>query len=300
MRLLVHGGAGCRCPSKRALRVLGDALSKGYGVLRCGGSAIDAVVEAIALLEDSGVFNAGAGGNLQLDGVRRLDASLMEGSQLTAGAVIGVEDIANPIRAARAVMKSPHVVMTNIGVSRMARKEGLKRLAGPSARSVARLERLRAGHGPVATAYQHYFCTVGAVALDGMGSVAAGASTGGVIAMLPGRVGDTPIIGAGIYADVSLGAVSCTGSGESILRVALAKDVSMRLDCGSPLAAAREGLGAVMRVGGDAGLIVIDRSGRHAVVHTSAFMASGVATLRGVRVGCRGRTVHRRGAARRA
>lgn len=293
MIVIVHGGAGLRRPSKKALERLGESLCTGYAVLRRGGSAVDAVVEAIASLEDSGAFNAGAGSNLQLDGVRRLDASLMEGSQLMAGSVVGVEGIANPIRAALAVMRSPHVIMTNVGVSRIARKEGLRPLPLPSARALARLERIRKGRGEVGTAYRRYFCTVGAVALDGTGGVAAGASTGGIAAMLPGRVGDTPVIGAGVYADDGLGAVSCTGMGESILRVALAKEVSMRLGSASPAVAARAGLRSVLRIGGDAGVIVVSPNGRYTVMHSSAFMASGVATGRGVRVGQGGVTIAR-------
>lgn len=236
---------------------------------------MDAVVAAITFMEDSGVFNAGLGGVLQLDGVQRLDASLMEGRDLSAGAVAGLEGVRNPIQAARMIMDSPHVLMTNVGASRLAR--GLARLPKPSREAKERLKRLRHQEVGAAEVYKKYFSTVGAVALDSGGDMAAGTSTGGIYAMLPGRIGDSPVIGAGTYAENSTGAVSCTGSGEHILRRALAKETCMLMAGAAPASAGRRALEAILHIDGQAGLIALDRNGCFAIMHTTRYMANGVA-----------------------
>ncbi len=284
MLLIVHGGAGNRKPAKKALRKLSESLLSGYAILSYGGTALDAVIESIKVLEDSGIFNAGAGGNLQLDGVRRLDASLMEGRHLKTGSVIGLEGIRNPVVAARLIMDSPHVMLTNIGARRIAGAKKLDPLPEPDRRSLEKLGRIKKKEKSIAAIYEQYFSTVGAVALDIHGDLAAGASTGGIKAMLPGRVGDSPIIGAGIYADNSMGAVSCTGKGESIIRLALAKELSMSLKSMSPDKAAALSLRRLLRLQGDAGIIVINKKGQFTVVHTTEYMAAGYINKKGTMV----------------
>jgi beta-aspartyl-peptidase (threonine type) len=219
MILIVHGGAGQKKPSRASLKSIEDALMAGYEVLKRGDTALDAVVRAVRIMEDSGHFNAGAGSVLQLDGVRRLDASVMEGAALQAGAVIGLEGIRNPIEAARRVMETQHVMLTNLGAQRIAK--GLPPLPRPEEKTLARLERLKKKENETVQLYKEHFSTVGAVALDRYGNLAAGTSTGGTQIMLPGRVGDSPVIGAGTYAENATGAVSCTGTGEHIIRLVL-------------------------------------------------------------------------------
>jgi L-asparaginase / beta-aspartyl-peptidase len=278
--IIMHGGAGYKPPKKTSLDVLAEALARGYTVLLNGGPSLDAVVAAVTVLENSGVFNAGLGGMLQLDGVQRMDASLMEGKNLEAGAVVGIEGFRNPIQAARRVMDTSHVLMTNIGARRIAR--GLAQLPGPSKQSRERLKRHLCAENEVTSLYRKYFSTVGAVALDAEGNLAAGTSTGGTYAMLPGRVGDSPIIGAGTYAENATGAVSCTGAGEYILRRALAKETCMLMEGAAPAAAARTALRALLRIDGQAGLIALDRKCRFSIMHTTDYMASGIA--KGMRI----------------
>jgi beta-aspartyl-peptidase (threonine type) len=273
MLLVVHGGAGSKKPAGKALRKLSGALSDGYEVLKSGGTALDAVEAAIVVMEDSGLFNAGLGGNLQFDGIKRLDASLMEGGHLRAGSVIGLEGRRNPVRAARLVMDTPHVMFTDRGARMIA--SGLEPLPEISRKELEKLSRIKKRHARLVKLYEEHFSTVGAVALDRYGSLASGSSTGGVAAMLPGRVGDTPVIGAGVYADDSSGAVSCTGNGEAILRLSLAKEICMDLKTRSPLSASRHCLKRLLRAGGKAGVIVINRQGRFSMVHSTKYMASG-------------------------
>ena len=264
------------------MKKLTDALSSGYEILKAKGTALDAVTESIRVLEDSGLFDAGIGGNLQADGVRRLDASIIEGRHLQAGSVIGLEGIRNPVLAARIVMNSPHVMLTNTGAYRLAIGNGLPLLPAPDRRLVEKVKKKMQKQKEFIKIYEQYFSTVGAVAIDGCGDVAAGASTGGISKMLPGRVGDTPIIGAGIYADNSLGAVSCTGMGEYIIRLSLAKEVCMNLKTMSPLKAVRSSLKRLKVLGGAAGVIVLNRKGGSALLHTTPYMAAGFANRKGV------------------
>jgi len=284
MLLIVHGGAGNRKPARKALQKLSESLSAGYEVLRSGGSALDAVVVSIAVLEDSGLFNAGAGGNIQLDGVRRLDASLMEGRYLKAGSVAGLEGIRNPITVSRKIMDLPHVMLTNTGARKIADALHLERLPEPDKRSQERLERIRKEEKAVVEIYDEYFSTVGAVALDGKGDLASGASTGGITAMLPGRVGDTPIIGAGTYAENLLGAVSCSGRGESIMRLSLAKEICMTMKEMVPSLAAQVSLKRLLTIGGKGGVIVLNNKGQFTISHTTTYMVSGYAKKGGITV----------------
>ena len=280
--LLVHGGAGYKRPKKGSLEVIAESIARGYTILLNGGPALEAVVTALTVLEDSGIFNAGLGGVLQLDGVQRLDASLMEGRELRAGAVAGLEEIRNPIQAARRVMETGHVLLANIGARRIAR--GLPPLPKPSKESLEKLKRLLRKEKEIVQLYHNYFSTVGAVALDAEGTLAAGTSTGGTYAMLPGRVGDSPVIGAGTYAENASGAVSCTGAGEYILRRSLAKEVCMLMEDMTPARAGSSSLKSLLRIGGQAGLIALNAQGRFAIMHTTDYMASGYAKGKRIQV----------------
>ncbi|HSE84496.1 MAG TPA: isoaspartyl peptidase/L-asparaginase, partial [Thermodesulfobacteriota bacterium] len=215
---------------------------------------------------------------------RRLDASLMEGRHLKSGSVIGLEGIRNPIRAVRLVMDSPHVTLTNIGARKIADANKLAPLPEPDEASLQRLEEIKKKEKEVAQIYDRYYSTVGAVAMDMYGNLASGSSTGGTLAMLPGRVGDTPIIGAGVYAEYSFGAVSCTGKGENIVRLSLSKEICMNLKNMSPNEAAALSLERLLKIGGRAGVILIDDKERFAIMHTTQYMASGYINKEGVKV----------------
>ncbi|HET8721595.1 MAG TPA: isoaspartyl peptidase/L-asparaginase, partial [Nitrospira sp.] len=226
--ILAHGGAGRWALTSRQQSCLAEALDTGHAVLRHDGPALVAVERTIRILEASGLFNAGRGSKRQLDGIQRMDASVMEGAALRAGAVASLEGFLHPITAARLVMEQTrHVLLAGPMAGRFARRFRLERHRPPALRrrSYERIFSLmkpgRRSHG-----------TVGAVALDRSGTVAAGASTGGIDAMLPGRIGDTPLIGCGVYADNRTGAVSMTGEGEGIIRLAVAKAICERLAAG--------------------------------------------------------------------
>ncbi|MBI4949781.1 MAG: isoaspartyl peptidase/L-asparaginase [Deltaproteobacteria bacterium] len=277
MMLIAHGGAGSKRPSVSALKKIREAIKYGYSILEGRGSALTAVIETIAVLEDSGLFNAGRGANLQLDGIQRVDAAVMEGARCEAGSVIGLEGYKNPIRAAGVVMESPHKILTNIGARVLSSAYDLDPMPELDDKSIQRLKRLKAGEHELVEIFKKHFSTVGAIAMDRDGDLAAGSSTGGVALMLPGRVGDTPIIGAGVYADNASGAVACTGRGEDIIRVCLAKEVAMRMCESAPAPAARASLRKILSIGGEAGLIAIKRTGSFAIMHTTAYMACGYA-----------------------
>jgi beta-aspartyl-peptidase (threonine type) len=252
---------------------LAEALAAGHAVLGQGGHALIAVERAIRVLEDSGLFNAGRGSKRQLDGVQRMDASLMEGAGLRAGAVASLEGFVHPITAARLVMEeTEHVLLAGPMAARFARQFDLERHRLPAARrrSYTRIFPQRK------TGLQIHG-TVGAVALDRSGTVAAGASTGGIDAMLPGRIGDTPLIGCGVYADNRTGAVSMTGHGEGIIRLVVAKAICDRLAGGrSPkLAAATILRQLVSRIRGAAGTLVMTGDGRFSIAHVTPHMAAG-------------------------
>ncbi len=271
---------------------LESALAEGHRLLLAGTPALGVVEEAIRVLEGSGLFNAGRGANHQLDGVRRMDASIMEGLRLRAGAVASIEGIVHPITAARLVMeKTAHVLIVGRSATRFAQYFGLERAARarrkPTAgslqltphedlRRTLRLHRALLRQGSI-RARSLGKETVGAVALDLTGTVAAGASTGGVDVMLPGRVGDTPLIGCGVYADNESGAVSMTGLGESIIRVAVAKEISDLLASGvSPVLSANRVLRKVSnRIRGAAGVLALAPDGRFAIRHSTPHMVAG-------------------------
>lgn len=288
--ILAHGGAGAKIVTPAQLAGLADALAAGHALLRRGSTAAAAVEAAIRVMEGSGLFNAGTGAHLQLDGARRMDASIMEGRSLRAGAVAGIEHIRHPISAARLVMeKTAHVLLAGPHATRFAAHFKLERqtrrprkpVLPPSQRNAMR-EAVTAT-GPQRRMLRLYRKmlgeeTVGAVALDAEGTVAAGSSTGGISFMLPGRVGDSPLIGCGVYADNDAGAVSMTGLGESIIRIAVAKEIADRLAGGaSPAAATRLTLKKlVARIeGGAAGALVLAPDGRFAIRHTTPTMCAG-------------------------
>ncbi|HEU0068479.1 MAG TPA: isoaspartyl peptidase/L-asparaginase [Nitrospiraceae bacterium] len=249
----MHGGAGSRRVTPAQAACVADAISDGYSILAQGGPALAAVESTIGLLEQSGLFNAGRGANRQLDGVQRMDAAIMEGAHLKAGAVASIEGIVHPITAARLVMEETrHVLLVGPLAGRFAQHFKLDRHRSTGVPRRLSYDRILARQRR-STTERHG--TVGAVALDRSGTVAAGASTGGIDSMLPGRVGDTSLIGCGVYADNQSGAVSMTGIGEGIIRLVIAKSICDRLVMRkSPAVAAREvldmlGLGSMVRLG---------------------------------------------------
>jgi beta-aspartyl-peptidase (threonine type) len=259
--------------------VLKEALEAGYELLAKGNSSLDAVAAAVLVLEDSPLFNAGRGSAFNADGDIEMDASIMDGATLAAGAVAAVRRIRNPVLAARAVMENTrHVLLAGDSADRFARRHGLK-LERPGYFHTARrwnaLKRNR----------KNYHGTVGAVALDAEGNLAAATSTGGYTGKLPGRVGDSPLIGAGTYADNRACAVSGTGLGEAFIRAAVAHDVCARMRYGgsSLTAAAAAALKNVAALGGDGGLIAVDRRGNVAMPFNSEGMFRACVDRRGRR-----------------
>lgn len=244
--IVVHCGAGSTPEVADAAE---RAVDTGLRVLRDGGGVVDAVVEAVVVLEDDERTNAGTGSRLNLDGVVEMDASLMD-SNMRCGAVAAIRDVKNPIRVARDVMDSPHVLLCGDGAVQFARKAGHERFdpTTPRAREILEDMKRRLASGdlpPWASSWQDHMAseTVGAVARDDGGTMAAANSTGGVYLKLPGRVGDTPLIGCGIYAGPSA-AATATGIGEEIVRRTLSRVVYDRIAAGAhPQVACEEGIG---------------------------------------------------------
>ncbi len=293
--LVIHGGAGViersalSAADERAVRAdLGRALDAGNAILTGGGSALDAVQAAIVVLEDSPRFNAGKGAVFDADGGHQLDASIMEGHTRRAGAVAGVTTVRNPIRLARAVMEhSQHVMLAGTGAEAFAdTREDIVRVPNrwfdtDTRRRQLELaqarEQAQAGLTPedrIPTVDGMYFGTVGAVALDAHGHIAAATSTGGMTNKRWGRIGDSPVIGAGTYADARCG-VSGTGWGEFYIRAAVAHDICARVAYrGDTLAAAAEEVvnKVVPALGGDGGAIALDRDGNIAMPFNTSGM----------------------------
>jgi L-asparaginase / beta-aspartyl-peptidase len=273
--IAIHGGAGVISRSsmsrerEAAYRAgLERALQAGYAILEDGGASLDAVTAAVVTLEDDPLFNAGRGACFNTEGRIELDASIMDGDGLRAGAVGAVARIRNPILGARAVMENtPHVLLVAGGAERLARKHGLDMVGPAYFRTAERLAALRRGD-------RRHHGTVGAVARDRRGNLAAATSTGGYTGKLAGRVGDSPIIGAGTYADNATCAVSGTGWGEAFIRTALAYDVAARMRYRgiSLQAAASAALRQITRLGGDGGLVAVDRAGNIALPFNSQGM----------------------------
>jgi L-asparaginase/beta-aspartyl-peptidase (threonine type) len=259
LRLVIHGGAGAP-PDRdyaRELAHMRGLIEAGRDRLLAGAPALDVVVETLQALEVSGFYVAGRGASPNSDGVFELDASLMDGPTRRAGAVAALVGFASPIAAARAVMeRTRHVLLAGDGAAAFARAQGLEAIADPAAwfRPAWR----DAGMSPAASPTG----TVGALALDASGALAAGTSTGGTFGKRPGRVGDSPIPGAGVWADDAV-AVSCTGQGEMFIRAAVAAQVAFRMRFGGQdvETAARGALADVAALGGEGGLIALAADG---------------------------------------
>lgn len=300
--IVIHGGAGTitkasMTPEKEQAyqQGLNQALDVGYAILQRGGTALDAVEEAVKIMEDNPLFNAGKGAVFTNEGKNELDASIMDGKTLKAGAVAGVTTIRNPITAARAVMeKSEHVLMVREGAEKFAagngcavvrssyfhtkdRWEGLQK--AKRADSLKNLKQspgkshLRQPDNP-----DKKYGTVGAVALDRHGNLAAATSTGGMTNKKFGRVGDSPVIGAGTYANNKTCAVSCTGWGEYFIRLVMAKTISDRMELAKEsLQEASEEM--IMKqlpeLGGDGGMIGVDKEGNVTMVFNTSGMYRG-------------------------
>jgi len=273
--LAIHGGAGslprAEMSSAQEARYrsgLDAALSRGYSILEAGGSSLDAVTAAIVQLEDDELFNAGRGAVFTFDGHHELDASIMEGTTLKAGAVSGLLHIRNPIELARAVMEnSSHVMLAGVGAEDFALSRNFALVSRDyfsTAERWRQLERIRGGEAGLSPLTISHVGTVGAVALDARGGLAAGTSTGGMTGKRYNRIGDSPIIGAGTYADDRSCAVSATGHGEMFIRAAVAHDISARMRYGQRdlATAVREVVfGELKTLEGEGGVIAIDRQG---------------------------------------
>jgi beta-aspartyl-peptidase (threonine type) len=283
--IVIHGGAGTierstMTPEKeRAYRAgLERALTAGYEILNRGGSSLDATEAAVRVLEDDPHFNAGRGSVFTSAGTNEMDASIMDGNTLKAGAVASVKRVKNPISLARLVMeKSPHVMLDCVGAEAFAKENGIE-LVDPkyffTQERWDALQKIKEAEKHGGVGGKRFFIsedgrhgTVGAVALDKAGNLAAATSTGGMDNKLPGRIGDTPVIGAGTYANNQTCAVSCTGDGEYFIRAGVAHEVSALIEYrGMKLQeAAQMALDAVKKLGGAGGLIAIDKNGEIAL-----------------------------------
>jgi len=322
--LLVHGGAWAIPDDAAAAHQAGvrRALDTGYAILAHGGSALDAVEAAVTVMEEDPVFDAGRGSFLTSDGRVQLDALLMDGGRMKAGGVACVEHLRNPIQAARLVLeKSPHVYFVGAGAEQFAHSHGMPLIDNAELVLDREKERLKAAQQRQAagfadatfsgleddkspeTAFSRRSATssiesdepaefqshdtVGAVALDINGNLAAGTSTGGTLNKTPGRVGDSSLIGCGCYADNLSAAVSLTGWGEPIMKLVLGKWATDRVAAGSaPEFTAREAMSYLHnRLGGHGGIILLGPDGRFGMAHNTPAMAWGMATEKGLETG---------------
>ncbi|RFS21073.1 isoaspartyl peptidase/L-asparaginase [Chitinophaga silvatica] len=306
--LVVHGGAGTilkknMTPEKEAAykAALTKALQTGYKILNSGGSSLDAVEATVRVLEDDSLFNAGKGAVFTHEGRNELDAAIMDGKTRSAGAVAGVTTVRNPISAARAVMeKSEHVMMVGPGADKFAKEAGLE-IVDPSyfrtesrwrdLQRILREDSIKAAHSNATVQPEklgiknrdYKFGTVGAVALDKNGNLAAATSTGGMTDKKFGRIGDSPIIGAGTYANNNTVAVSCTGWGEFFIRNVVAYDLSAMMEY-KGLSVQQAGKNVIKKVGdmgGDGGLIALDKKGNMAMPFNTEGMYRGAVTKDG-------------------
>lgn len=299
--LAIHGGAGTILPENMTPELeasyrakLTEALQVGHGVLQEGGSSLDAVVATLQVLEDSPLFNAGKGAVFTSDGVVEMDASIMDGASRNAGAIAGVRHVQHPITLARLVMEeSPHVMLVGDGAEVFAREHGVAMVPNTyfhTERRRRQLEAAQQADTPTGSLVpgvvpdesgvfpEHKYGTVGAVALDQQGNLAAGTSTGGMTNKRWGRVGDSPIIGAGTYADNATCAVSATGHGEYFIRGVVAYDIAAMMAYegrslqDAATAVIMDKLGAL---GGTGGVIALDRSGNVAMPFNTPGMYRG-------------------------
>lgn len=306
--MVIHGGAGTilkknMTPEKEAayIAVLTAALKVGYAEIQSGKTSLDAVEKTIHILENDPHFNAGKGAVFTHDGRNELDAAIMDGKTLMAGAVAGVTTIKNPISAARAVMeKSEHVMMFGDGADQFAKEVGLdivdpkyywtkERWDGLQEAKKADSTKAVLDHGSKKSGllgtinHDYKFGTVGCVALDKAGNLAAGTSTGGMTNKKYGRVGDAPIIGSGTYCNNETAGISCTGWGEFYIRNVVAKTISdlMEYKGLSVVEASKIALAKVEKMGGDGGLIAMDKKGNVAMPFNTAGMYRGTITADG-------------------
>jgi len=287
--LVIHGGAWSIPDDMVEAHIRGvrNAVATGWGVLERDGSALDAVEEAVVIMEDDETFDAGRGSFLNRDGKVQLDALIMDGATLRAGGVGCVERLRNPVRAARKILsESPHVYFVSEGAERFAAEHGIPLCKNEDLiipREVVRLREYQAEanpHGgelfassPDDMTISHD--TVGAVALDRDGNIAAATSTGGTLNKAPGRLGDSSLIGCGCYANNESAAVSTTGWGEPIMKLVLAKWTADRITAGNlPAWAAQEAMNYLkQRVNGHGGIIVLDAHGHFGIAHNTPRMA---------------------------
>ncbi|MEY2546772.1 MAG: L-asparaginase / beta-aspartyl-peptidase [Verrucomicrobiota bacterium] len=293
--LVIHGGAGTieratMTPEreKEYRAGLERALNAGYEILKGGGAALDATEAVVRVLEDDPHFNAGKGALFTSAGTNELDAAVMDGATLRAGAVCNLKHIKNPVSLARLVMeKSGHVMMSGEGAEAFAKANGVELVDQRYFFTQERFDALqrvkekqkaaeRAGHTYIMNAQDRHG-TVGAVALDAHGNLAAATSTGGTTNKRPGRIGDTPVIGAGTYANNATCAVSCTGDGEYFIRANVAHELSALMEHASMSLkdAAENALERAKKIGGEGGLIAVDRHGNFALPFNSAGMYRG-------------------------
>jgi beta-aspartyl-peptidase (threonine type) len=302
--IAIHGGAW-NVPDDDLLEHragVARVLRRAWSQLQSGASAMDVVSASVCSLEDDPLFNAGTGSHLNQLGKVELDASIMDGKRLEAGAVAAVERIKNPVLLARAVLEeSDHVLLVGKGARRFARDHAIPECRARDllvGRAREMYLRIRAGETDLVSSEfapseppdpsgPEHMGTVGAVARDQQGNVVAATSTGGTLDKYPGRVGDSPLIGSGTYADSRLGGASCTGWGEGIIRVVMAKAAIDRIAGGdSAVEAAESALGDLHRIGGHGGLILIDRAGQPVAAFNTPRMARGLACeSAGLRVG---------------
>lgn len=290
--IAIHGGAGAITRSQlsqeqelRYIQALSDIVETGQRMLEDGRNALDVVTEAVRLLEECPLFNAGIGAVYTRDETHELDACVMDGNTLNAGAVAGVSHLRNPILAARLVMEhSPHVMMIGEGAENFAIAQGMERVSADIFSTPERYAQLLAARTAGETVLDHSASpldennkmgTVGAVALNMFGNLAAATSTGGMTNKLPGRVGDSPLVGAGCYANNASVAVSCTGTGEVFIRALAAYDIAALMDYGGlslSEACERVVMEKLPALGGSGGLIAIDHEGNVALPFNSEGM----------------------------
>jgi len=290
--IAIHGGAGAitrallsQEQELRYIQALSDIVETGQRMLEDGRSALDVVTEAVRLLEECPLFNAGIGAVYTRDETHELDACVMDGNTLNAGAVAGVSHLRNPILAARLVMEhSPHVMMIGEGAENFAIAQGMERVSADIFSTPERYAQLLAAQSAGETVLDHSATpldennkmgTVGAVALDMFGNLAAATSTGGMTNKLPGRVGDSPLVGAGCYANNASVVVSCTGTGEGVIRALAAYDIAALMDYGGlslSEACERVVMEKLPALGGSGGLIAVDHEGNVALPFNSEGM----------------------------
>lgn len=290
--IAIHGGAGAITRAQlsqeqelRYIQALSDVVETGQRMLEEGRSALDVVTEAVRLLEECPLFNAGIGAVYTRDETHELDACVMDGNTLKAGAVAGVSHLRNPVLAARLVMEhSPHVMMIGEGAENFAIAQGMERVSADIFSTPERYAQLLAArtagemvldHNATPLDENNKMGTVGAVALDMSGNLAAATSTGGMTNKLPGRVGDSPLVGAGCYANNANVAVSCTGTGEVFIRALAAYDIAALMDYGGlslSEACERVVMEKLPALGGSGGLIAIDHEGNVALPFNSEGM----------------------------